>query len=152
MPFCPSCGAEAQGRFCPRCGASIEAGAGTVPPPAGAPVASSGLDTNVASALAYLLGFVTGILFLVLAPYNQNKTIRFHAFQSIFLSVGWIALVIVMNILSFILPWFLTTLLWFVMMLAGLGVFVLWLVLMFKAYQNQKLSLPVIGPMAEKQA
>ena len=152
MPFCPSCGAEAQGRFCPRCGASIEAGAGTVPPPASAPVASSGLDTNVASALAYLLGFVTGILFLVLAPYNQNKTIRFHAFQSIFLSVGWIALVIVMNILSFILPWFLTTLLWFVMMLAGLGVFVLWLVLMFNAYQNQKLSLPVIGPMAEKQA
>ena len=43
-----------------------------------------GMTDNVASALCYALGFITGILFLVLAPYNQNRMVRFHAFQSIF--------------------------------------------------------------------
>ena len=118
----------------------------------GTQASAGGLDANLASALAYLLGFITGILFLVMAPYNQNKTIRFHAFQSIFLSVGWFVLVIVINILSFILPWFLSTLLWFVLMIGGLGIFVLWLVLMLKAYQGSKLVLPIVGPLAEKQA
>jgi uncharacterized membrane protein len=153
MAFCPSCGSEVQGRFCPKCGSSVEGGGtATAPPPMGTQASAGGLDTNLASALAYLLGFITGILFLVMAPYNQNRTIRFHAFQSIFLSVGWFVLVIVINILSFILPWFLSTLLWFVLMIGGLGIFVLWLVLMLKAYQGSKLVLPIVGPLAEKQA
>jgi len=153
MAFCPSCGSEVQGRFCPKCGSSVEGGGtATTPPQMGTQASAGGLDTNLASALAYLLGFITGILFLVMAPYNQNRTIRFHAFQSIFLSVGWFALVIVINILSFILPWFLSTLLWFVLMIGGLGIFVLWLVLMLKAYQGSKLVLPIVGPLAEKQA
>ena len=153
MAFCPSCGSEVQGRFCPKCGSSVEGGGtATAPPPIGNQASAGVLDTNLASALAYLLGFITGILFLVMAPYNQNRTIRFHAFQSIFLSVGWFALVIVINILSFILPWFLSTLLGFVLMIGGLGIFVLWLVLMLKAYQGSKLVLPIIGPLAEKQA
>ncbi len=42
------------------------------------------MDTNVVAALTYLVGFVTGILFLVLDPYKSNSFVRFHAFQSIF--------------------------------------------------------------------
>ncbi len=53
-----------------------------MPPPA--PVSAPGLTENVASALCYALGWITGIVFLVLAPYNQNRTVRFHAWQSIF--------------------------------------------------------------------
>ena len=45
---------------------------------------------NVASTLCYVLGLITGILFLVLPPYNKNPVIRFHAFQSIFLHVACI--------------------------------------------------------------
>ena len=45
------------------------------------------MTDNMAGALCYLFGFITGILFLVLAPYNQNRDIRFHAFQSIFLNI-----------------------------------------------------------------
>ena len=47
------------------------------------------MTDNVASALCYLLGLITGIIFLVLTPYNRNPVVRFHAFQSIFLNVAW---------------------------------------------------------------
>ncbi len=50
-------------------------GAGyTPPPPPGTPLEAQGMSTNTASALCYLVGLVTGIIFLVIAPYNQNKT------------------------------------------------------------------------------
>ncbi len=61
----------------------------------------------MAGAFSYLFGFITGIVFLALDPYNKDRFVRFHAFQSIFLSVGWIvawiALGIILAILSTIL-------------------------------------------------
>jgi uncharacterized membrane protein len=110
-----------------------------------------GLETNVASALCYLVGLVTGVLFLVLEPYNRDKTVRFHAFQSIFLSLAWFVCYIVAMVLAFIpfLGWVFSLLLTILLPLAFLA---LWLVLMYKAYNNEKLVLPIIGPMAEKQA
>ena len=110
-----------------------------------------GLTDNVASALCYSLGLITGILFLVLAPYNQNPKIRFHAFQSIFYCVFAIALGFVfgfMAILSGGWTLFLLPIFW----LIRIGLFVLWLVLLIKAYQDQKLVLPIIGPLAQQQA
>ncbi|MBI4875203.1 MAG: hypothetical protein HY822_11280 [Acidobacteria bacterium] len=101
---------------------------------------------NVAGALCYALGFITGILFLVLAPYNQNKTIRFHAFQSIFLHVAFILIWIVAGL---ILPWSLSLVL---SPLIGLGGFGLWLYMLWQTYQNHRVKLPVIGDLAEKQA
>ena len=105
-------------------------------------------------ALCYLLGLVTGILFLVLAPYSQNRTIRFHAFQSIFLNIAWIAVFIALSIISMaLLPIpFVGAILSMILHLgAGLGFFILWLMLMYKAYNNERWVLPVIGPLAEKQ-
>ena len=126
---------------------------------AGTPIQSSapaaGMTENVASALCYLFTVITGILFLVLEPYNRNKTVRFHAFQSIFFFVAtvvcWVILIAVTTILAHIpilgalVSLLLIAVLW-------IGVLVLWLTLMYKAYNNQKLVLPVIGPLAEKQA
>lgn len=106
----------------------------------------------MASALCYLLWVVGGVLFLVLKPYSQNKTIRFHAFQAIFFWVAaivvWIVVGIVSNVLSFMGDWFVNAL----RDLAGLAIFIVWLMLMFKAYNQERWVLPVIGPMAEKQA
>ncbi len=108
----------------------------------------------MACALCYLLGVLTGVLFLVLEPYNKNKTIRFHAFQSIFvwlaMVVVWIAFLIVSSIIAMVpfIGW-LTFLLW---PLFGLAFFGLWLVLMYKAYNRERWVLPIIGPLAEKQA
>src|ERR1700690_2492012 len=97
MAFCASCGAQVEGKFCAKCGAAGDAASapGAAPPQ---PLAATGMTDNAASALCYVLGLITGILFLVLAPYNQNKTIRFHAFQSIFLNVAWILFWMVFNI------------------------------------------------------
>jgi uncharacterized membrane protein len=107
------------------------------------------MTDNVASALCYVLGLLTGILFLVLAPYNQNKTIRFHAFQSIFLNVAWFVIWFGLGILlrgPLVLLWFVLG------PVLGIGFFVLWLVLIIKTYQGAKMVLPVIGPIAEQQA
>ena len=72
-----------------------------MPPPGEA--GSKTMDTNVVGALTYLAGFVTGIVFLVLDPYKSNSFVRFHAFQSIFFNVAWVAFWIVWMILSAVL-------------------------------------------------
>jgi uncharacterized membrane protein len=107
------------------------------------------MSENLAGALCYVLGLITGILFLVLAPYNQNKFVRFHAFQSIFFHVAWIVLWIAETMMAFVLPWYLMSLIGMLLALGGLA---LWLILMFKAYNNERFKLPVVGDLAEKQA
>jgi len=109
------------------------------------------MQDNVASALCYVVGFITGIIFLVMEPYSKNRAIRFHAFQSIFLSVGVIAIDIV---LAIILPfsvfaWGIYSLVWLVF---RLFCFALWVFVIYSAYQGKTVLLPVIGPLAQKQA
>jgi uncharacterized membrane protein len=112
------------------------------------PSSSAGLTSNVAGALCYLLGPITGIAFLVMQPYNQDREVRFHAFQSIFLSVAWIIVSVVLNVVTSIGPLgFLYTVTWLVS-LAALGV---WLYMMFQTYQGRRVVLPVVGPLAEQQ-
>ena len=157
MAFCPSCGSQVDGKFCAKCGAAVTAAptGGTIPPPPARP-STGGLDQNVASALCYLLWVLTGVLFLVIEPYNKNKTIRFHAFQAIFFWLAAVAIWIVVGILSTMLAaisflgfWSVSFLLY---RLVELGLAVVWVMLMYKAYNNEKWVLPIIGPLAEKQA
>jgi uncharacterized membrane protein len=153
MAFCANCGAQGEGRFCPKCGSPLAADAGITPGPA-VPLQSAGMTDNMAAALCYILGILTGILFLVLEPYNKNKTIRFHAFQSIFFWVAAVALSIVGSIitLAFIAVPFVGALVGLLFKILYLGILVVWVLLMYKAYNNEKLVLPIIGPLAEKQA
>ena len=106
---------------------------------------------NVAALLCYVLGFITGIIFLVMEPYSRNPAIRFHAFQSIFLSVGVIAIRIIFTMaLPFsVLAFGLWAMIW---MLFNLAFFALWIYMMVMAYQGKKILLPVIGELAQKQA
>jgi uncharacterized membrane protein len=143
MAFCPNCGAAVEGRYCAKCGTAVDA---TAPPSATAPAAAAaGLSENTAAALCYLLGLITGIIFLILEPYNKNKLIRFHAFQSIFLHV---AVLIVWVAIRAVLPFSL----WFLITLVDLAFLVLWLVMLIQTYQGKKIVLPVIGDLAAKQA
>jgi len=168
MAFCPSCGTSVDGRFCPKCGTAMgDAAAAGGPPPgaqappqyppspgAEAPVAA-GMTENMASALCYALGLITGIIFLVLPDYNKNRNIKFHAFQSIFMHLGIIACYFVLGIVGFMLRGIpligalFSFLLW---SLLGLGAFLLWLFMLFKTYNGEKIVLPVIGDLAQKQA
>ena len=152
MAFCPNCGTQTTGAFCPNCGAGAASGTGPAAgaayaPPAGT-ATTSGMSENVASALCYLFSFITGIIFLVIAPYNQNKTVRFHAFQSIFLGVAVIVIEIAWSIVSLITHG-LGFLLYPLLLLFFFG---LWLYMMWTAYNNKKVKLPLIGDLAEKQA
>jgi uncharacterized membrane protein len=100
---------------------------------------SMNLEENIASALCYVLFWVTGIIFYILE--KNNKIVRFHAMQSILLFLP-------LQILSMFGFWFL----WWLAGLIWLFVFILWLILMLKAYQGEKFKLPIIGDIAEKQA
>ncbi len=147
MPFCASCGSQVEGSFCAKCGTKVGA---AVPASGPAVQATSAMADNVASALCYALGFITGIIFLVIAPYNRNPAIRFHAFQSIFLSVAWIVLRIGLGIvLGFSGLWSSMFFLYSLVTLAG---FLLWLFMILQAYQGKTVELPVIGPLARQQA
>jgi uncharacterized membrane protein len=116
---------------------------------------ASGLEENVAAALCYLVGVLTGILFLVIEPYNRNPTIRFHAFQSIFAWIAAMSIGMGLSLFSYpisalpFIGWIIDILLWLAF---SLGVLVLWLFLMYKAYNRERVVLPVIGVWAEKQA
>ena len=138
--------------FCPSCGKPVDLTA-TAPSSATAAVASLGLQTNVAGALCYLAGLLTGILFLVLEPYRHDRFVRFHAWQSIFLSLAWFAAYfLVFGLFLAILPGTLWRLMWLLHAVLDLGFFLLWLLLMYKAYNRGQFQLPIIGGLAKRQA
>ena len=128
---------------------------GNYAPPGAGAASGTGLAPNVAAALSYLAGAITGIVFVLT---EKDNFVRFHAFQSIIASVVWIVAWVVFTILSTILTaipllgilaaiigFFISIGLW----LAGV---VVWIVLMIKAYQGQRWHLPYIGEMAERYA
>ncbi len=103
---------------------------------------STGLQENVAGALSYLFGWITGIIFYLLEP--GKPFVRFHAVQSI---IVFGVLTILVLILSWIpvLGWIFSFVIWAIWV-------ILWLVLMIKAYRGERYKLPVIGDMVEKWA
>lgn len=99
--------------------------------------------------LAYVT-IIPAIIFLVMEPYNKNRFIRFHSFQSIFFCVALIVLGVALSIFT-VIP-----LLGLIMLplhlLIWIGSVAIWVILLLKANQGQMWKLPVIGDMAEKQA
>ncbi|MBZ5701633.1 MAG: hypothetical protein LAN84_07275 [Acidobacteriia bacterium] len=163
MAFCGKCGASVpEGTaFCGSCGGRVGAAApaptGAAAGGPGAPAAASpGLPINLVYALTYVLGLITGILFLVLDPYKNDRKVRFHCFQSIFFHVVVIAIFvaafIVEGMLAAISHGVLGLLFLPIHLLLSLGTLCIWLFLMYKAYQGEEFRLPVIGELAAKQA
>jgi uncharacterized membrane protein len=165
---CPVCHNEvAPGTaFCNHCGAPMAATAGAapagaVPPVAGYSVqpaapfaaAGSGLSDTAAAAISYLT-IIPAILFLVMEPYNKKPFVRFHSFQSIGLCVVWVAIWVAITILHVMLHFIplIGILFFFVDMVVGLGLFVLWLIAILKASKGEWYKIPFIGDFALKQA
>jgi len=96
------------------------------------------LDENVRGAFCYFVGFVSGVFFLFIE--KENKFVRFHAMQST-ITFGVLFLISFVPVLGWVLSVF----------LAPLSL-LLWLFLMYKAYQGEKFKLPIVGDLAEKQA
>jgi uncharacterized membrane protein len=109
---------------------------------------SVGLEENVAGLLCYVLGWVSGLVFILIE--KENKFVRYHAMQSIFVFGAFTVIQIVLSFFMWI-PYIgiiFSILSW----LIGLLAFILWIVLMVKAFQGQKYKLPWAGNMAEKYA
>jgi uncharacterized membrane protein len=109
------------------------------------PMDRADLKPNIAGMLCYPLSIITGILFLVLTPYNKNRFVRFHAWQSIFLFLS----LAILSVVQRILPWPLE-----MMFHSGLQLLALagTAFAMYKAYHDEQFKLPLIGDLAEKQA
>lgn len=102
-------------------------------------------NEKMMGALAYLLGPVTGILLLLTE--KKNAFVRFHAMQSTLVFGGIILLYVVLAIIP-IIGWLVLVVISSILPLAS---FILWLVLMWKAYTGDKFKLPYFGDLAEKQ-
>ena len=100
-------------------------------------MAETGLKKTTAGALAYVLGPVTGILFLVI---EKDPFVRFHAMQST-----------VVFIVLFVLQWVLgiTIILFPLSALIGIIGFALWLILIYKAWQGEQFEVPVLGKISK---
>lgn len=105
--------------------------------------AQAGLSDNAAGALAYVT-IIPAIVFLVAEPYNRNSFIRFHAWQSIFLSIAAFAVDIVLSFIPIVG--------WIILPIAMLGFLILWIIVLMKALKGERFSLPVIGKIAAQQA
>lgn len=115
--------------------------------------AGTGIDPNLGGALAYLFGPLTGILLYVL---EDDPFVRFHATQSIVVFGGLfvlsIGLSVVMTVLTAVpvVGWLAGLLLGFgALLLAPIG-FVLWIYLMYRAYQGDEYGLPIAGPIVRR--
>jgi uncharacterized membrane protein len=112
---------------------------------------STGLAPNVAGALSYVLGPITGIIFLVME--KQSRFVRFHAMQSTLVGIAMIVLNIVLSVFNAVLgriPFIGWLIVLGIGLVFGLASLALWLALMFKAFNGKACGLPVVGVHARK--
>jgi len=156
MAFCGKCGSAVNEgvAFCSNCGAAVGAAAPPPPPyaappqyqPYPAPSGTSGLQENVAGLLCYVLGWLTGIIFLLI---DKRPFVRFHAAQSIVVFGGLTVLRIALGVI-FAGSWY-----YGFGILYGLvfGLFTLvwlaaWIILMVMAYQGRQFEVPLAAGLA----
>jgi uncharacterized membrane protein len=163
MAFCAKCGTALNegSSFCVNCGqptgpatSSSTSTTATLPITQVATNAGAGITSNMAAALSYILGFISGAVFLALEPYKNDRFVRFHAMQSIFYSASCIVFSIGWRIMWTIvgeMSGFVYVVLIPVRMLIGLAMFLFWLFLMYQAYNQREFRIPIIGPIAARQ-
>lgn len=100
----------------------------------------TGLNKNTAGAMAYVLGPITGVIFLVI---EKDAYVRFHAMQSIVVFIGLFILQFILGLTIFLFP---------LIPLVGIVSFVLWLILIYKAWQGEKWEVPLFGKFAKQLA
>ena len=106
-------------------------------------------QANVIAALAYLVFFVSGVIFLYLEPYNQDEFIRFHARQSIGFSLAWIAISIVFAVFIAVMPHGIGSLLGLIQTLIDIALAVYWVFLMYEAYNGERYRIPELADIVD---
>lgn len=105
------------------------------------PTTATGLPENTEAALAYVLGWVSGLILLLLN--KESKVVKYHAWQSLILfgllHITSIVIGLIPLLGLVILPFF------------GLASFVLWLVMIVQTYQGKTVNLPIVTDLVKKQ-
>jgi uncharacterized membrane protein len=154
MPHCTKCGAAIadNAAFCGSCGSPQSAPAANpvVAPPASSAAPTQQMAENVAGLLCYLVGWITGLIFYFI---DKRPYVRFHAAQSIVVFGG-------LHIIEIVLSMFFgvgmftgyggISMAWALSGIVGLVVFVLWILLMVKAFQGERFRVPIAADLAEK--
>lgn len=156
MAYCASCGQDVgSASFCPKCGAAQSAAsaapavgsAGTATAAAPATVSTQGLEENIAGLLCYALGWITGIIFLLI---DKRPWVRFQAAQSIAVFGGLTIVRIALGVMSEMIGGLVGFgVLSMIGMLVGLIGLVLWIFLMFKAFKHESFRVPVAASIAD---
>ncbi len=104
------------------------------------------------AALAYLLGFVTGIILLYLEPFNRDEFIRFHARQSIGFSIAWFAINVILGVFISVVPAQVGMVFGFLQSLVNLVIAIFWVFLMYKAYTGERYRIPQLADIVDNVA
>jgi uncharacterized membrane protein len=146
MPFCSQCGnaAGAQDVFCARCGSRQPV---TTPPPPPVQDWLGNMTPRTAAILCYIpvVGWIAAVVVLATHQFRRNRTLRFHAFQGLYLFVAWL---IVSEVIGPVLHPF-GHIFGLEKILHALILF-MWIFMIIKASQDEVYSLPVIGELAER--
>jgi uncharacterized membrane protein len=156
MPFCTQCGSQAGGSdvFCANCGARQTAGDA----PAGKPAAGTmpqadplaGLSPRTAAILCYVpaIGWIAAIIVLATRRFKDDRMIRFHAFQGLYLFAAWLLVDWVVGPIVHSMPGHFFPLdLSLQALILAVSIF-----MMVKASHNEPFVLPIIGELAQKSA
>lgn len=131
---------------CPNCGANLTAGASTCPScNRPVPLSTPQPVNHLIAALTYILGFVTGIIFLYLEPYNSDDFVRFHAHQSIAFSVAAFVFNVIVSVFIHVLPGALSSLLGVLASLVYIALALYWVFLMYQAYIGNRYRIPILS-------
>lgn len=145
MPYCSSCGnlVDARDAFCARCG--------TRQP--NLPVQQdflAGISSRTASILCYIptLGWIAAVIVLATRKFRNDRAVRFHAFQGLYLFGLWLSIQWVIKPLFHDVP---DPFIHIERLLEGV-IMGVWIFMMIKASHEETYSLPVIGELAQKSA
>jgi uncharacterized membrane protein len=142
MAFCKACGQEiGTATFCPKCGANQSAAAVPVAVPVAAP--TEGLQENIAGLLCYAFAWVSGIIFLLI---DKRPFVKFHAAQSIVVFGGLTIIRIALTFLHGLVGGIVGFGFFFLIGILG---FILWILLMIKAFQHQMFRVPIAAEIAD---
>jgi uncharacterized membrane protein len=106
-------------------------------------------QNQVIAAAAYLGFVITAVVFLYLEPYDKDEFVRFHARQSIAFSVAWFVINLVLGVFIAVLPFALGRLLVGLQELINLGLAIMWIFLMYKAYSGERYRIPELADLAD---
>ena len=145
MPFCPQCGTEvrATDQFCAKCGTRQ-------PVASGAPDYLQGTSPRTAAVLCYVpvMGLIASIVVLASARFREDRKVRFHAFQGLYLFVAWLLVDWGAGPVFDVIPG--APVRTSIIGALHAVILVAWIFMLIKVSHDETYHLPIVGELAER--